>query len=76
MVILYNHSDTDYLVKKGDKVAQLICERCILPNIKVVEGDPTSSSSSSSANPSPSPSPEAGAGATERGARGFGSSGY
>lgn len=35
-VILFNHSDTDFDVKQGDRVAQLILE-CIVPNAEVVE---------------------------------------
>lgn len=36
-VILFNHSDVDFDVKKGDRIAQLICERIVYP--KVVEAD-------------------------------------
>lgn len=36
-VILFNHSDVDFDVKKGDRIAQLICERIIYP--KVVQAD-------------------------------------
>ena len=36
-VILINHSDDDFPVKKGDRIAQLICEKIIYPEIKVVE---------------------------------------
>lgn len=32
-VILFNHSDTDYTIKRGDKIAQLICEVIEYPNL-------------------------------------------
>lgn len=35
-VILYNHSDQDFVVKVGDRIAQLIFERIYIPDI--VEG--------------------------------------
>jgi len=34
-VLLYNFSDVDYEVSRGDRIAQLICEKCVIP--KVVE---------------------------------------
>ena len=32
-VILYNHSDQDYTVRVGDKIAQLICEVIMYPSV-------------------------------------------
>lgn len=32
-VLLYNHSDKDFVVKQGDCIAQLICEKIIEPEI-------------------------------------------
>lgn len=32
-VILFNHSDVDFDVKKGDRIAQLICESIVYPNV-------------------------------------------
>lgn len=32
-VILYNHSDDDFTVNKGDRVAQLICEKIVYPEV-------------------------------------------
>ncbi|XP_050233343.1 deoxyuridine 5'-triphosphate nucleotidohydrolase-like [Mercurialis annua] len=36
-VILFNHSDVDFEVKSGDRVAQLIIEKIITPNVLEVE---------------------------------------
>ncbi|XP_047482115.1 deoxyuridine 5'-triphosphate nucleotidohydrolase-like, partial [Penaeus chinensis] len=36
-VVLFNHAKTDYEVKKGDRVAQLICEKIIYPEIEEVQ---------------------------------------
>ncbi|GJQ86803.1 hypothetical protein Trydic_g5592 [Trypoxylus dichotomus] len=36
-VVLFNHSDTHFDVKKGDRIAQLICERIYYPDIEEVE---------------------------------------
>ena len=68
MVVLYNHSSVDYHVEKGAKIAQLICELCIQPSIKVITSD--------SELPSDSSNPHQPTMATERGAGGFGSTGY
>ncbi|XP_045504115.1 deoxyuridine 5'-triphosphate nucleotidohydrolase [Colias croceus] len=35
-VVLFNHSDQDFLVKKGDRIAQLICERIYYPKLEEV----------------------------------------
>lgn len=57
-VILHNHSDADFTVRRGDRVAQFIVEVCMTPAVEEV----TDVSG-------------AGSVATERGGRGFGSSG-
>ncbi|XP_066262534.1 deoxyuridine 5'-triphosphate nucleotidohydrolase [Euwallacea similis] len=36
-VVLFNHSDTNFEVKKGDRVAQLICEKIYYPQLEEVE---------------------------------------
>lgn len=36
-VILFNLSDTDFAVKEGDRIAQLIIERIYTPDVVVVE---------------------------------------
>ena len=36
-VILFNHSDQDFVVKAGDRVAQLILERIVTPDVMEVE---------------------------------------
>lgn len=36
-VILFNHSDKDFEVKKGDRIAQLICEKIFYPEIEEAE---------------------------------------
>lgn len=36
-VILFNHSDIDFEVKQGDRVAQLICERITYPVVEEVD---------------------------------------
>ncbi len=38
-VLLFNHSDVDFQIKKGDRIAQLILEKIILPPVVEVEGD-------------------------------------
>ncbi|CAH2054573.1 unnamed protein product, partial [Iphiclides podalirius] len=35
-VVLFNHSDQDFIVKKGDRIAQLICERIYYPELEEV----------------------------------------
>ncbi|KAG2498193.1 hypothetical protein HYH03_003947 [Edaphochlamys debaryana] len=36
-VVLFNHSDKDFEVKVGDRVAQLILERIVVPDVDEVE---------------------------------------
>ena len=36
-VVLFNHSDSDFAIKKGDRIAQLIIERIATPPVVVVE---------------------------------------
>ncbi|OQE19027.1 hypothetical protein PENSTE_c016G07998 [Penicillium steckii] len=36
-VLLFNHSDVDFPVKQGDRVAQLVLERIYTPEVAVVE---------------------------------------
>ena len=33
-VVLFNHSETDFKVEKGDRIAQLICERICYPELE------------------------------------------
>lgn len=33
MVLLFNHSNDDFIVKRGDKIAQLICEVILYPKL-------------------------------------------
>ena len=35
-VVLFNHGDKDFEVKKGDRIAQLILERCETPEVEEV----------------------------------------
>lgn len=37
MVKLYNHGDKPYLVRKGDKISQLVILPCLLPELEVVD---------------------------------------
>ena len=34
---MFNHSETDFEVKKGDRIAQLICEKIEYPEIEVMD---------------------------------------
>lgn len=36
-VIMFNHGNNDFEVKKGTRIAQLICERILYPKIKEVK---------------------------------------
>jgi len=36
-ILLFNHSDKDFIVNVGDKVAQLICEKIAYPEIVELE---------------------------------------
>lgn len=36
-VVLFNHSEVDFTVAKGDRIAQLICERIFYPTIEEVD---------------------------------------
>lgn len=36
-VVLFNHSDTDFEVKHGDRIAQFICERIFYPELEQVD---------------------------------------
>lgn len=36
-VVLFNHSETDYQVKRGDRIAQLILERIMTPEVVEVD---------------------------------------
>lgn len=36
-VILFNYSDIDFEIKKGDRIAQLICERIVHPVVVEAE---------------------------------------
>lgn len=36
-VKLYNHSDKDYRIKKGDKLTQLVIVECYFPDVEIVD---------------------------------------
>lgn len=36
-VVMFNHADTDFQVAKGDRIAQLICERIYYPSLEQVK---------------------------------------
>lgn len=36
-VVLFNHSDSDFEVKAGDRIAQLICEKIYYPTLEEVQ---------------------------------------
>jgi len=35
-VVLFNHSNTDFTIKAGNKIAQLICEKIVNPNLEEI----------------------------------------
>lgn len=37
IILMYNHSDNDYQIKKGEKIAQGVIRELIVPDIKIVE---------------------------------------
>ena len=34
---MFNHAEQDFVVKKGDRVAQLVCEKISYPDIEVLD---------------------------------------
>jgi len=36
-VLVYNHSDTPFIITQGDRIAQLICEKIFYPTIEEVQ---------------------------------------
>ena len=36
-VVMFNHAETEFVVKKGDRIAQLVCEKISYPEIEVLE---------------------------------------
>jgi len=36
-VVMFNHADSEFVVKKGDRVAQLVCEKISYPDIEVLD---------------------------------------
>lgn len=39
MVVLFNHSDKDFKVEKGDRIAQLVLEQIVNADIKVITAE-------------------------------------
>lgn len=37
LVILYNTSERDYIIKKGDRIAQLVLEKISTPEVEIVD---------------------------------------
>ena len=35
-VVMFNHAETEFVVKKGDRIAQLVCEKIAYPEIEVM----------------------------------------
>ena len=33
---MFNHADSEFVVKKGDRIAQLVCEKISYPEIQVI----------------------------------------
>ncbi len=44
-VILKNHGTEDFEISRGDRIAQLICECCVIPELEKADNDYTSSDS-------------------------------
>jgi len=36
-VLLFNHGDEDFQINEGDRIAQLICEKIVYPEIEEVK---------------------------------------
>jgi len=36
-VIIYNHSDTPFIITRGERIAQLICEKISYPAVEKVQ---------------------------------------
>merc|ERR1712110_1366426 len=36
-VVMFNHADAEFVVKKGDRIAQLVCEKIAYPELEVLE---------------------------------------
>eukprot|EP00088_Acartia_fossae_P029727 TRINITY_DN30625_c0_g1_i1.p1 TRINITY_DN30625_c0_g1~~TRINITY_DN30625_c0_g1_i1.p1 ORF type:complete len:172 (-),score=35.71 TRINITY_DN30625_c0_g1_i1:68-583(-) len=36
-VVMFNHADQVFSVKKGDRIAQLVCEKIVYPELEVLE---------------------------------------
>jgi len=36
-VVLFNHGDEDFVIKKGDRIAQLVIEKIEMPEVKLVD---------------------------------------
>lgn len=36
-VLLFNHSEVDFEIKEGDRIAQLVLERIYMPEILIVD---------------------------------------
>ena len=36
-IVVFNHAETAFSIRKGDRIAQLICEKISTPGIEVLE---------------------------------------